>query len=155
MTHETRQAVRLQAAMYTLLQQTHLVEHLNTVDHQITVAQSYALLACAPDAPISMSALSDALHLAPSTATRTVDGLVKRGLVARERGEADRRQVSVVLTDAGRARRAEIEADYDRFFAMLLEEIPPDQRAETLAALETIVAGVARVIARKHTLTEE
>lgn len=50
--------------------------------------------------------LAVALGVAPATVTAVVDGLERRGLVARTRDERDRRVVRVSLTDTGRARLA-------------------------------------------------
>ncbi len=50
--------------------------------------------------------LAVALGVAPATVTAVVDGLERRGHVARTRDERDRRVVRVSLTDTGRARLA-------------------------------------------------
>ena len=48
--------------------------------------------------------LADAAGIASPTATRTLDGLERDGLVVRRPSPTDRRSVLVELTDAGRAR---------------------------------------------------
>jgi DNA-binding MarR family transcriptional regulator len=48
-----------------------------------------------------MGELREALGLAGSTATETVDRMIAKGLLQRERDEADRRVVSVALTALG------------------------------------------------------
>jgi MarR family transcriptional regulator, transcriptional regulator for hemolysin len=52
--------------------------------------------------------LAQALHIEGPTLTRHVDGLETDGLVVRRRDPNDRRAVSVELTDAGRAKHAEL-----------------------------------------------
>ena len=52
--------------------------------------------------------LARALHIEGPTLTRHLDGLEEEGLVVRRRDPNDRRAVSVELTDAGRAKHAEL-----------------------------------------------
>jgi DNA-binding MarR family transcriptional regulator len=54
------------------------------------------------DRPLGVGALAQAAEVSVPTVTRMVDGLVRRGIVARERDTEDRRQVRVSLTDPGR-----------------------------------------------------
>ncbi|MGE0880506.1 MAG: MarR family winged helix-turn-helix transcriptional regulator [Acidimicrobiia bacterium] len=51
---------------------------------------------------LRMCDLAGAMHLSPSGLTRRLDGLVKRGLVARTPSVEDRRVIMAVLTDAGK-----------------------------------------------------
>src|SRR5262249_26955519 len=60
-----------------------------------------AFLSEAPDGAIRMSELADRLHLSPSGITRRVDGLVRGGLVERQRCPNDRRGSNAVLTPLG------------------------------------------------------
>lgn len=50
----------------------------------------------------TVGSIGDKVGLAQATVTSMVDRLEERGLVARKRSDADRRQVNVILTDAGR-----------------------------------------------------
>src|SRR5215212_7396907 len=52
--------------------------------------------------PLGVGELAHAAELSVPTVTRMVDGLVRRGIVARERDACDRRVVHVSLTDPGR-----------------------------------------------------
>lgn len=58
-------------------------------------------LAAAHDAPPSLKPIAEGLGLSLPSASRAVDGLVKRDLVARTEDPADRRQRLLALTDAG------------------------------------------------------
>jgi DNA-binding MarR family transcriptional regulator len=60
-----------------------------------------AFLSEAPDHAIRMSELAGRLHLSPSGITRRVDGLVRSGLVERQRCPNDRRGANAVLTALG------------------------------------------------------
>jgi len=54
-----------------------------------------------PGRAIRMSELAARLHLSPSGITRRIDGLVKQGLVERQRCPNDRRGSNAVLTPLG------------------------------------------------------
>ena len=56
---------------------------------------------------LRMNDLADSVLLSQSGLTRLVDRLERRGLVARERCEDDRRGLHAQITDAGRAKLAE------------------------------------------------
>ena len=83
--------------------------------------------------------LARALHIEGPTLTRHIDGLEEDGLVVRRRDASDRRAVSVELTDAGRAKHAELLRAVQAFNRRLLagfsaEEI--DELRALLAKLE-------------------
>jgi MarR family transcriptional regulator for hemolysin len=83
--------------------------------------------------------LARALHIEGPTLTRHLDGLEEDGLVVRRRDPSDRRAVSVELTDAGRAKHAEMLRAVQSFNRRLLagfsaEEI--DELRALLAKLE-------------------
>lgn len=69
----------------------------------------------APGERMRMCDLAARLHLSPSGLTRRLDGLVRRGVVAREPSAEDRRVTLAVLTPAGR---------------QLLERAAPDHVAD-------------------------
>jgi DNA-binding MarR family transcriptional regulator len=70
----------------------------------LTMPQMHLLLPLLDgDRPCSVRELADAAAVASPTATRTLDGLERDGLVVRRPSEADRRSVLVELTDEGRA----------------------------------------------------
>lgn len=99
--------------------------------------------------PCTMNALSDALRIDASTATRAVEPLVNSGLVARHRGEQDGRQMIVELTRAGR--RVERQLTEERLARVdrSLADFDPAER-ETLAdMLERMVAG-SRAVDDRH-----
>ena len=54
------------------------------------------------DAPVSLKRVADVSRIAPSTASKIVDGLVGLGLVVRRRDGCDRRRVDLALTELGR-----------------------------------------------------
>jgi DNA-binding MarR family transcriptional regulator len=69
---------------------------------ETTLAQYRALVVLSSRGQLRVTGLADALDVAPSTAGRMCDRLVRKGLVRRHRDRHDRRAVLVAITAAGR-----------------------------------------------------
>ena len=98
-------------------------------------------LSLAPDRRLRMFELADAVVLSRSGLTRLVDRLERAGLVERERGEADPRQMYARLTDRGlevlaHATPTHIAGVKERFLERL-----SDEQTEQLAAIWRSVLG--------------
>lgn len=85
----------------------------------VTLAQCHALLELSRSES-SLSALAAALDLDISTLSRTVDGMVQCGFVARTDDTADRRLVRISLTASGRQKVAVINETCNRYYSELL-----------------------------------
>ena len=103
---------------------------LGAAAEETTIAQYRALVVLASRGPQRMAAPASALGVAPSTAGRMCNRLVRKGLIRRHRARADRRAVLVSVTAVGRlvvdqatARRR-----------TLIEEILPVMLAVAIAA---------------------
>ncbi len=68
----------------------------------VTAPQLSILQALDQESPQPLSRLSQTIHLSPATISVTTARLVANGLIAREQGTADRRQVLLHLTDKGK-----------------------------------------------------
>jgi DNA-binding MarR family transcriptional regulator len=66
-------------------------------------------------------------YLAPATLTGVIDTLEKGGYVRRERDEADRRVVWLVMTDAGREHARKIGQDFSEVYQPTAAECDPAQ----------------------------
>jgi DNA-binding MarR family transcriptional regulator len=84
--------------------------------------------------------LAKALLVTPPTMTRTIDVLVERGLVERRPDPANRRQIGLVLTPAGRAVLARYETIMRDRLRGLLAHLPAEAKARLLAATGDIAA---------------
>jgi MarR family transcriptional regulator, transcriptional regulator for hemolysin len=83
--------------------------------------------------------LARALRIEGPTLTRHLDGLEEAGLVVRAREPNDRRAVRVELTDAGRAKHAELlhaVIDFNRRLTAGVSDAELDELRELLAKLE-------------------
>ena len=99
-----------------------------------------ALLELDPDNPAPMRALAEAWHCDASNVTWLVDQLEARHLVERQVSATDRRVKTVVLTDAGVALRAEVEAH--------LRQAPDELLSLDDADLELLVKVLSKISSR-------
>lgn len=79
--------------------------------------------------------LGSELRIQPSTATRLCDRLVRSGLVEREVDPANRREVSIALTDAARRLLAAVTAIRRREIAAIVAKVPQAQRRSIVEGL--------------------
>lgn len=104
---------------------------------ETTVAQYRALVVLASRGPQRIVDLAEALDVAPSTAGRMCDRLVRKGLVRRHRARGDRRAVLVSVTPAGRQVVDEATSRRRALIAGILARLPvPAQRAVARALRE-------------------
>lgn len=111
-----------------------LVQH-----HQVTGPQLACLLAMRQHGALTTCKLAQAVFLSPSTVVGIIDRLTDKGLVARERGSRDRRQVLVALTEAGLRLTQSAPSPLQETFAAALKQLPELERVSITLALEKIV----------------
>src|SRR5829696_9543794 len=85
--------------------------------------QYMVLAVLSSDAPPSQQELAGLCGLLPAQIVPVIDELERRGLVARQRSETDRRRSVVTLTEAGTAALVEADALGDRLVADLDEDV--------------------------------
>jgi DNA-binding MarR family transcriptional regulator len=110
---------------------------LGAAAEETTIAQYRALVVLASRGPQRMVDLAGALGVAPSTAGRMCDRLVRKGLIRRHRARADRRAVLVSITAAGRLVVDQATVRRRTLIEAILAELPADTQraiAEALAA---------------------
>ena len=112
-----------------------------TAEHT-TLAQYRALVVLASQGPQRMVDLAAALGVAPSTAGRMSDRLVRKQLVRRHRARADRRSVLVSITAAGRRIVDEATARRRVLVAGILGKLPAEEQ-QAIAAAFASFAGAA------------
>ncbi len=89
---------------------------------------------------MSISDLSNAMHLSQATVTGIIDRLQDRGLVLRQRSSLDKRRTLVYLTDKGAEILSKappfIHEDFNRRF----NELPTWQKSMILSSLQRLVS---------------
>jgi DNA-binding MarR family transcriptional regulator len=112
-------------------------QSLGAAAEETTIAQYRALVVLASRGPQRMADLAGALGVAPSTAGRMCDRLVRKGLTRRHRARTDRRTVLVSVTAAGRHVVDQATARRRTLIADILAKLPAGTQqaaAEALAA---------------------
>lgn len=106
--------------------------------YDVTVEQWKVLVRLWDAEGATHSELSARIGKNKASITRLVDGLERRGLVAREPGQSDRRRKRVLLTDAGRALREGLMAQALKTLA----EARRNVSAERMAACKDVLRQV-------------
>jgi DNA-binding MarR family transcriptional regulator len=141
------QAERMQRLTQNLLRRYQMRDRNEMCCYDVTVSQCYALDVLGEQGEISMVQLARHLFLDKSTATRTVDPLVKRGLVERRFSEQDRREILVRLSAAGEKLRNQIVSGLRASQLQILTQIPAQKRETVLEALELLSGAVHQWLA--------
>jgi len=94
----------------------------------VTLVQCHTLLAIADTQPTNISCLASELGLDKSTSSRTIDTLVRLGMVQRSVEPGNRRQASVSLTAAGRAEVLRIDEVSDCYYRQILASLPESEQ---------------------------
>lgn len=103
----------------------------------------FSVLVRLDEGPRTPKELADIEKVSAPSMSRTANGLVELGLVARADDPTDGRQVILSLTDAGRATIKETRRRRHQWFASRLETLTDDERAllvEATALLERVAA---------------
>ena len=118
---------------------------LGAAAEDITIAQYRALVVLASRGPQRIASLAGALDVAPSTAGRMCDRLVRKGLIRRHRARADRRVVQVSITGPGRQVVDEATARRRALLAGILARLPARQQSAIAAALRAFAAAAGEI----------
>jgi DNA-binding MarR family transcriptional regulator len=116
-----------------------------TAAEETTIAQYRALQVLASTGPQRMAGLAAALNVAPSTAARLCDRLVRKGLIQRHRARADRRAVLVSATAAGMQVVDQAMAQHRALIENILGQLPAAQQRAVAAALQTFADAASRL----------
>jgi DNA-binding MarR family transcriptional regulator len=106
---------------------------------EVTLPQCLVLLEIDESDRLTVGQLASRLRLDDSTLSRTIDGLVRRGLLDRRRDDRDRRVVWIGLTRKGTATCAEIHRQNDDIVRGVFEKIPPSRRRVVIRNFDLLV----------------
>ena len=108
----------------------------------LTPAQSEVLRILGDNAPMTLTALGRMLVCESGTnPSRLVDRLVDAGLVCRIASDSDRRQVTLTLSEEGKARELDVRAVEDRIYVDLESTFGAIDVDGLIAYLELLVTG--------------
>jgi DNA-binding MarR family transcriptional regulator len=109
---------------------------------ELSVAQCYSLEAIGTQGQLTLNELADSLYITPSTASRTIEELVRKALVQRRQDPDDRRAVSLTLTAQGKALFEALRQHLIERQRGILEQIDPCSRRDVLMALQKLSQAV-------------
>lgn len=110
----------------------------------VTTAQCHFLLESEARPKASLAELADALSLDSSTLSRTADGLLGEGAIAREQDPENRRKVSIRLTESGRAKVDAIHELCDASYRQVLGYIDAEKRPAVIEAVGLLADALER-----------
>lgn len=104
----------------------------------LTSPQALALRAIVLRGRLRVGALAEELGVSVPTASRTAEALVERGLVERTSDPVDARAKLLAPTARGTGEHAARRARFTRALEDVLAGLPPDERTQLAASLETL-----------------
>lgn len=117
--------------------------------YNLTQAQFYALLWLAENRK-SMTELSRDMLCDPSNITRVADIMQRKGLITRQRDEADRRVVWLELTAVGQSLIAELRQAHDAYTRQRMGVLTQREQADLLALLHKLSQGLRQQLLQQH-----
>ena len=115
------------------------------VAEEVTLTQYRTLVVLASRGPQNLAGLADAVGVAPATATRMCDRLVRKDLIRRRTERDDRRQLRVALTAKGRSLVDAVTGRRRQEIARIMSEIPVEQLAVLVQALGRFASAAGEV----------
>lgn len=109
----------------------------------VTLAQCHTLIELGDLGATNLAGLSARLRLDASTQSRTVESLVRAGLVRRTIDAANRRAVVLALTEKGRQRLDAIHRSCDAYYGRMLASLPEKKRPLLLEGMRLIAEAMA------------
>lgn len=104
----------------------------------LSTSQLLVLELLADENPSTVGSIAERVGLAQATVTGMVDRLEEKGLVSRKRGESDRRQVNVTLTDAGRSLQEQAPTALQTRFLANFSRLQEWEQLAILSALQRV-----------------
>lgn len=113
--------------------------HAHLKQHGLQVAE-WRVLACLSDGDgMTVGDVADRALQHQPTMTKIINRMVKTGLVTRHKGEPDRRQVRVYITEDGRKRVEDALAAAKRHEADVLSDYGPREAAQLKSMLQALI----------------
>ena len=108
-------------------------------DHKVTGSQLMCLRAVVDNGAIKAVDIAKRVHFSPSTLVGVLDRLEAKGLIRRERNAQDRREVSILATDAGRRVVSEAPFPLQGSLGRSLSQLSGEEREELAGWMERLV----------------
>lgn len=106
----------------------------------LTAVQFRVLQVVAENGQTTAKEISTRMRVSQATVTALVDKLVARGMVVREKSQADRRQTNIVVTDLGRSTIEGAPDPLQQRYVNKFKALEDWEQAMLVAALERVAA---------------
>jgi DNA-binding MarR family transcriptional regulator len=111
----------------------------------VSMAQCHALMEIGGIDQISIGDIAEYLNLDKSTLSRTVDNLVKLGLVNRDTNMDDRRYMKIYLSDQGKKVYDDINEQCDTYYQEMFNLIPEDKHEQVIESMSLLVDAMLKL----------
>lgn len=111
------------------------------VEDRLSIPQLRVLVLVGTRGPLSLAVVANELEIDPSNASRTVDKLIKQGLLDRRDAPEDRRKLALTLTPSGAALVQTVTDHRRDAIAAVLKKLSASQRDDLAAAFDTFAAA--------------
>ncbi len=101
----------------------------------VSLVQCHTLLELGKQSSTNLKDLSASLALDKSTVSRSIDTLVKKGLVSRETHAQNRKFIMIKLTETGQTTCKSIDQFCNNYYADVFQHIPEDKRMQVMESL--------------------
>jgi DNA-binding MarR family transcriptional regulator len=116
---------------------------LSATEDRVTLVQYRALVLLGAKGPQKVGTLADELGIHPSTATRLCDRLTLNGFIARATSTQSRREVTLQLSDAGRALVRAETSRRRRAIREIVERLDHDMQAQLVDIFGALTEAAA------------
>lgn len=120
-----------------------VLSSVEALGHEFSFSQAMILQTLLGQKTMQMKDLAKGLGLSKANATGLVDRLVKKELIERSHGSADRRAVMIHLTSAGTKAAAKLAAINRKGLAQMMRRIPEKNLEVFLNTLELVARDLA------------
>ncbi|OHD55127.1 MAG: hypothetical protein A2Y33_01085 [Spirochaetes bacterium GWF1_51_8] len=111
----------------------------------VSFAQCHTLLEIEEIGEVSIKALSERLELDNSTLSRTIDKMVKDGLIHRTENPSDRRYLMLSLTDNGKKTANSIGLMCNGYYRELFENIPVEKHNQIIDSIGILASSMKKM----------
>lgn len=133
--HLERDAVAMQESLAELVRVYQFRDRQRVCYYDVSVTGCYAISFLVAGGPTTLNKLAGALYLDKSTASRTVDSLVRLGYVRKTTDSEDARALRLEVSAKGRRLHRQIEQDLVDQMKRLLADFEPEVRKESARLL--------------------
>ena len=124
----------------------HLIVQGASCCNGVTLAQCHALLDIENSKKTTTGQIAANLGLDKSTLSRTIDNLVKLGLVERQANPDDRRYTLLSLTHSGKKICSMINSEANMFYSRVLDMLPQVKLEVLISNFELLVGAVGQTL---------